>query len=95
MSYGLTGKHSKAEETFQYGLSKDGEYPLFYYLLACTYGEMGKMDESLEQLRQAYRYKGNVIPGESLPDPLQDESFRRFVQDKRFLEALDQMKRGQ
>lgn len=94
MAYGLTGRLSQAEETFKYGLTRDAEYPLFYYLLGCTYGEMGKMDESLEQLRQAYKYKDNVIPGESLPDPLQDDSFRKLVKDKRFLEAVDQMKRG-
>lgn len=95
MSYGLSGKLPKAEETFKYGISQDAGYPLFYYLLACTYGEMGKMSESLEQLSQAYRYKANVIPGESVPDPLQDTSFRKFVKDKKFLEAVDQMKKGQ
>lgn len=93
MSYGLTGKLSKAEETFKYGLTQDGEYPLFYYLLACTYGEMGKMHESLEQLRQGYKFKDNVIPGESVPSPLQDDSFRKFVKEKRFVEAVDQMKK--
>ena len=95
ISYGLIGKLPKAEETFEYGITQDDAYPLFYYLLACTYGEMGKMDESLERLRQAYKYKANVIPGESLPDPLQDSSFREFVKDKKFLEAVDQMKKEQ
>lgn len=91
MSYGLTGNLSKAKETFEYGVSQDAEYPLFYYLLGCTYGEMGKMDESLDQLRLAYKYKANVIPGESLPDPLQDDSFRKFAGDERFLKAVHEM----
>jgi tetratricopeptide (TPR) repeat protein len=93
MSYGLTGKLSNAKETFEYGITQDLEYPLFYYLLACTYGEMGKMDESLVQLRLAYRYKANVIPGESLPDPLKDDSFRKFVKDKNFIDAVHEMQR--
>jgi len=91
MSYGLTGKLSNARDTFEYGITQDSEYPLFYYLLACTYGEMGKMDESLEQLRLAYKYKANVIPGESLPDPLKDDSFRKFVRDKKFVDAVHEM----
>jgi tetratricopeptide (TPR) repeat protein len=91
MSYGLTGKLSNARETFEYGLTQDSEYPLFYYLLACDYGEMGKMDESLDQLRLAYKYKANVISGESLPDPLKDDSFRKFVRDKKFVDAVHEM----
>ena len=93
MSYGLSGKLSNARKTFEYGITQDAEYPLFYYLLACTYGEMGKMDESLEQLRLAYKYKANVIPGESLPDPLKDDSFRKFVKDKKFVDAVHEIQR--
>jgi len=93
MSYGVTGKLSNARETFEYGITQDPEYPLFYYLLACTYGEMGKMDESLEELRLAYKYKTNVIPGESLPDPLKDDSFRKFVKDKKFVAAVRELQR--
>jgi tetratricopeptide (TPR) repeat protein len=93
MSYGMTGRLSNAKETLEYGITRDTEYPMFYYLLACTYGEMGKMDESLEQLRLAYKYKANVIPGESLPDPLTDESFRKFVTDKRFVDAVHELQR--
>ncbi len=93
MSYGLTGNLAKAKETFEYGIKQDPEYPLFYYNMACTYGEMGKMDESLEQLRLAYKYKANVIAGESFPDPMKDDSFRSFVKDKRFVDAVQQMQR--
>ena len=93
MSYGSTGKLSDARETFEYGITQDPQYPLFYYLLACTYGEMGKMEESLEQLRLAYKYKANVISGESLPDPLKDDSFRKFVRDKKFVDAVHELQR--
>ena len=91
MSYGLTGKLSQAKETFEYGVTQDAEYPMFYYNLACTYGEMGKMDESLAQLRLAYKYKANMIPGESFPDPLKDDSFRKFVRVTKFVEAVHDM----
>jgi tetratricopeptide (TPR) repeat protein len=91
MSYGLTGKLSEAKDTFEYGITQDADYPMFYYLLACTYGEMGKMDEGLDQLRQAYKYKANMIPGESLPDPLTDNSFRKFAKDQKFIGAVHGM----
>ena len=93
MSYGLTGNLPKAKETFEYGIGQDPEYPLFYYNLACTYGEMGKMDESLGQLRLAYKYKANMIAGESFPDPMKDDSFRNFVKDKKFVDAVRAMQR--
>jgi tetratricopeptide (TPR) repeat protein len=94
MAYGMTGRLPQAKETFEYGLTQDPEYPMFYYNLACTYGEMGKMDESLDQLRLAYKYRANVIPGEGgIPDPIADDSFRKFVKDKKFVDAVREMQR--
>jgi tetratricopeptide (TPR) repeat protein len=88
MSYGISGNLEKAKATFEYGLTQDPEYPLFYYNLACMYGEMSKMDEALGQLRLAYKYKANMIPGEAFPDPLKDDSFRHFVKDEKFVNAV-------
>lgn len=93
MSYGISGNLSRAKETFEYGITQDAEYPLFYYNLACTYGEMGKMDDALGQLRLAYKYKANMIPGEQFPDPLADNSFRKFVKDRTFVDAVREMQR--
>src|SRR5580658_10524064 len=36
MAYGITGDLSHAEDTFNYGRSKDPAYPMFYYNLACV-----------------------------------------------------------
>ena len=38
MAYGISGNLSQAKATFEYGLTQDAEYPMFYYNLACTYG---------------------------------------------------------
>lgn len=91
IAYGITGDIDRSMETLKYGISQDPEYPMFYYNVACGYGEQGKMDESLEQLRLAFKYKANMIAGEVFPDPLHDSSFRKFVKDKKFLDALQQM----
>jgi predicted Zn-dependent protease len=91
MSYGISGKLTEAKAIFDYGLTQDSEYPMFYYNLACMYGEMDKMNEAMVQLRHAYKYKSNMIPGETLPDPLQDDSFKQFVRKEEFVKAVREM----
>jgi hypothetical protein len=93
MSYGMSGKLSQAKATFVYGLTQDPEYPMFFYNLACYYGEVNQMDDALAQLRLAYRYKANSIPGEDIPDPLKDDSFRRFVSNEEFVKAVHEMQK--
>jgi hypothetical protein len=93
MSYGMTGKLPQAEATFVFGLTQDPEYPMFHFNLACTFGEMDKMNEALAQLRLFYKYKANMIAGETLPDPLKDDSFRNFVGKEEFVNAVHEMQK--
>jgi tetratricopeptide (TPR) repeat protein len=93
MSYGIGGDLQKAKETFEYGLTQEPDYPMFYYNLACTYGEMKKMPEAIEELRLAYKYKANIIAGETMPDPIKDDSFRYFVGDNTFVKAVADMQK--
>ena len=69
MSYGISGELNKAKETFEFGLSKDSEYPMFYYNLACTYAEMDNLDLCIENLNKAFLKKDNMIKGEVMPNP--------------------------
>jgi len=94
MSYGIDGDLAKAKTTFEYGISKKPKYPLFYYNLACTYGERGEMQPAIAQLREAYRNKANMIAGEEFPDPMTDDSFRTFAYKKTFVDAVASMKQG-
>ncbi len=93
MSYGIGGKLPQAKATFEYGLTQDPEYPMFFYNLACTYGEMDKMNDALAELRQAYKYKANNIAGETLPDPMKDDSFRHFIGKEEFVNAVHEMQK--
>ncbi len=95
MSYGIPGDLKHAKEVFEYGLSKDPKYPMFHYLLACTYAEMNDVDKTIEYLKQAFKYKENMIKGESLPDAWTDDSFQRFMKDDKFVNALKEMSRNQ
>ena len=88
MAYGITGDLKKAKETFEYGIEKEPDYPMFYYNLACTYGEMMDMDKAIAYLRLAFARKKNMIEGEEMPNPATDSSFERFMNDQKFRDAL-------
>jgi tetratricopeptide (TPR) repeat protein len=88
MAYGVSGDLTRAKETFVYGLSKDPQYPMFYYNLACTFGEMNDLDNAVVNLKKAHENRDNMIPGETLPDPGKDSSFERFLSAPKFQEIL-------
>jgi tetratricopeptide (TPR) repeat protein len=88
MSYGLTGKHKKAIEIFRMGISKDIEYPMFYYNLACAYAELDSLESSIKNLKLAYKFKDNMIKGESMPYAEKDDSFKKYLNNKVFLDSL-------
>lgn len=92
MSYGISGNLKVAKETFEYGISEDPDYPMFYYNMACTYGEMDNMEKAIEYLRLAFARKDNMIPGENFPDPAKDSSFARFADNEKFKATLKEMK---
>lgn len=89
MAYGITGDLDHADQTFEYGVSKDPGYPMFYYNLACTYAERNDMDKAMDYLKKAFSLKANSIPGEGMPDPRQDDSFQRFMSNERFRKLAD------
>jgi hypothetical protein len=91
MAYGITGDLSHAEVTFNYGLSKDPDYPMFYYNLACVNAERDDMDKTIEYLKKAFALKANAIAGEGMPDPRQDDSFQRFMSNDRFRRFADSL----
>lgn len=92
MSYGITGNLQKAKEILDYGLSKDSDYPMFYYLMADTYAEMEDEDNAIVYLKKAFERKANMINGETIPDPAKDDSFQRFMKHEKFLRTLKELK---
>lgn len=92
MAYGISGKESEAEEVLKYGISQDPTYPMFYYIMADVYGERNDMNKAMEYLRLALANKENVNAGETLPDPLGDDSFKRFRKNAEFRKLAAQFK---
>jgi tetratricopeptide (TPR) repeat protein len=91
MAYGVTGDLKRAEDTFNYGISKDPDYPMFYYNLACVNAERNDMDKAIDYLKKAFALKANAISGEGMPDPRQDDSFQRFMSNDRFRKFVDSL----
>jgi tetratricopeptide (TPR) repeat protein len=84
MSYGMSGDIPKARAIFEAAIAKDPTYPLYYYNLACADAEEKKLDEARTHLRQAFDRKANVLPGETMPNPSEDDSFTPFQSNKDF-----------
>ncbi len=91
MSYAASGRLDKAKTLFESAVKKDPDFPMYYYNLACTYAEMGDLDQALVNLRLGFDRKGNSLPGESYPDPRTDDSFKRYLGDERFQRAMKEM----
>ena len=89
IAYGITRDLKRAKETIEYGLSLDPSYPMFHYNLACTYAEMGDLENTMTSLENAYKNRANHNPGEALPDPRTDASFQRFMKNEKFINFLD------
>lgn len=90
MSYGMTADFDKAISTFEYGQSVEPTYPGFYFNNACTYAEKGDMDKAIDNLKLAGKNKNNGIKGERIPDPMTDDSFKKYVTNEKFLKAVEE-----
>jgi tetratricopeptide (TPR) repeat protein len=92
MSYGISGDLTKSQHLYEWAVTKEPEYPMFYYNLACSFAEMGNQDKAIENLQLAHKHKSNSLPGESVPNPRTDSSFVKYINSPQFKAALDKMK---
>ena len=92
VSYGATGDLDRSKEVFDYGVSQDPAYPMFYYNLACGAAQKRDANDAKAFLQMAFDNRNNIIPGESFPDPRVDESFQRLLLlDKDFRQWVDSL----
>lgn len=87
MAFGLSGDLKQARTVFAYGISLHPDFPMFHYNLACVDAEEGDLDSALKNLRLTLQHRANMIPGETLPDPIKDSSFKAYVKDPRLQEV--------
>jgi Tfp pilus assembly protein PilF len=91
VSSALAGNLPKAKQIFEDGIKRDPDYALYRYNLACTYAEMGDLDTAIVHLKEAWDRRKNVAEGERFPDPRQDSSFKKYLNDGRFQDAVRNM----
>jgi len=92
MAFGLSGDFIEAKQTYEWAISQEPEYPMFFYHLAWSYAEMNDMDDALSNLRLAYKYKSKVLAGQEFPNPRSDSSFKKYLNNKMFMAELQKMK---
>jgi hypothetical protein len=89
IAYGVSGNTAKARSIFESAISKDPDYPMYYYNLACADAQDKNLPDARLHLKQAFQRKSNMLPGESLPDPSKDDSFLPYRNDKEFWEFVE------
>lgn len=92
MSYGINKKYEQCHTVLDYGIKLDANFPNFYYNKACAYAEQSQLDSALINLELAFVNKDFVLNGEKLPNPREDESFLKYLQNTRFQEFLEKNK---
>jgi hypothetical protein len=91
MSYGISGNVAKARTIFEAAIANDPDYPMYYYNLACADAQEKKLADARTHLQQAFARKANMIPGETIPDPSQDDSFLPYRGDKDFWSFIESL----
>jgi tetratricopeptide (TPR) repeat protein len=91
IAYGITHDLTSAREALTYGVSKDPDYPLFYYNLACVAAEKGDLPDTENYMKLAFERRENLIPGETFPDARVDDSFQKLLLQKEFRQFLNSL----
>jgi tetratricopeptide (TPR) repeat protein len=92
MAYGISGRSADAKALLQESARTDPEYPLNYYNLACVSADEDDKAGVLKNLALAFQHKDQVLPGEQMPDPASDSSFKKYAQDADFKELLKRLR---
>jgi tetratricopeptide (TPR) repeat protein len=92
MSYGIMGQLDDAIKTLEEGLKMDSEYPMFYYSLACAYAEKNDLEKALSYLELVLKFKNNMLEGEPIPNPMIDDSFKKYIDNEDFIKVANKFK---
>ncbi len=92
MSYGISGDLDKSKQLFEWAVTREPDYPMFYYNLACAHAEMNRCEDALRNLSVAFKVKHTMLPGERMPDAMKDSSLRRCLENRQFRTEVERMK---
>ena len=94
MAYGLSGRSADAKVLLQESVRNDPGYPLNYYNLACLAADQDDKPAVLKNLNLAFQHRDQVLPGEQMPDPESDPSFKKYAEDAEFKALAGKFKHG-
>jgi tetratricopeptide (TPR) repeat protein len=92
MAYGMSGDIEKARAIFDHAITTDPDYPMYYYNLACADAEQHDLAGARKHLQEAFDRKANVIHGETMPDPTEDDSFKPYHNDTQFWSFVESLR---
>ncbi len=93
MAYGISGHSADAKALLQESVRTDPGYPLNYYNLACVSADEDDKAGVLKNLSLAFQHEDQVLPGEQMPDPSSDPSFKKYADDADFKGLLYRLRR--
>lgn len=91
LAYGLSGNVARSRAVNEAAITKDPDYPMYYYNLACADAEEKNATAAREHLKQAFDRRANMLPGEKFPDPTKDDSIQKLRKDKAFWDFVQNL----
>lgn len=84
----IRGEKNMAMVVLDRGLLSDPEYPMYYWNKARVFAEEGNEEKTVEMLALAVKFRKNILDGNVLPDPRQDDSFKMLGMKDSFKEKV-------
>ncbi len=91
VAYALSGNLDRAKEIYLAALAKDPDYAMYNYNLACVYAEQHDLDTAISYLKKSWEHRDTMPSNMKFPDPRQDNSFKPYVNDPKFQDAVMNM----
>jgi Tfp pilus assembly protein PilF len=90
-AYAQGGDLQRAKSIYLDALKTDPDYAMYNYNLACVYAELHDLDSAIPYLKKSWQKRANLPSDVKYPDPRKDNSFRPYLNDSKFQEAVRNM----
>jgi tetratricopeptide (TPR) repeat protein len=90
----MPGDLARSRALANRAIQADPDYPLNYYNLACADAEEGNAAQARIHLQEAFDRRKNTLPGESMPDPTQDDSIMKLKPDRAFWSFVENSRKN-
>jgi Tfp pilus assembly protein PilF len=91
VAYAESGDLDRAKSIYLAAIKDDPDYAMYNYNLACVYAELQDLESAIPYLKKSWALR-NTLPSDiKYPDPRQDSSFRAYLNDPRFQDAVRYM----